>query len=47
MIQGRCLKCRKQVEIVNPQNVVMKNQMKAITGTCPVCGTRVFRIVGK
>jgi Domain of unknown function (DUF5679) len=41
-----CVKCKAQREIVNPQNVVMKNNKKAITGTCPVCGTKLFRIGG-
>ena len=47
MAEARCMKCKKQVEIRNPQNVVMKNGMKAVKGTCPHCGTKVFRIVGK
>jgi len=47
MVEARCMKCKKQVEIKNPQNVVMKNVMKAVKGVCPHCGTKVFRIVGK
>jgi DNA-directed RNA polymerase subunit RPC12/RpoP len=47
MVEGRCMKCKKQVEIKNPQEVVMKNGMKAVKGTCPTCGTKVFRILGK
>jgi len=47
MVEARCMKCKKQVEIKNPQNVVMKNGMKAVKGVCPHCGTKVFRIVGK
>ena len=47
MAEGRCMKCKKSVEIKNPEDVVMKNGMKAIKGVCPVCGTKVFRIVGK
>ncbi len=47
MAEGRCMKCQKQVEIKNPQEVIMKNKMKAIKGSCPVCGTKVFRILGK
>ena len=47
MAQGRCMKCKKTVEIKNGQEIVMKNGMKAIKGVCPVCGTKVFRILGK
>jgi DNA-directed RNA polymerase subunit RPC12/RpoP len=47
MPEGRCMKCKKQVEIKDPEEVVMKNGMKAVKGTCPDCGTKVFRILGK
>ncbi len=47
MAQGRCMKCKKQVEIKNGKEVVLKNGMKAIKGECPTCGTKVFRILGK
>ena len=45
--EGRCLKCRVQVEISEPKNVVMKNGLSAIKGVCGKCGTKVFRILGK
>lgn len=44
---GRCMKCKKQVKIKDPKETVMKNGMKACKGTCPACGTKVFRILGK
>ncbi|MFH1958598.1 MAG: DUF5679 domain-containing protein [bacterium] len=47
MAQGRCMKCKEQVEIKNGKEVVMKNGMKAMKGECPACGTKVFRILGK
>ena len=47
IVEARCMKDKKQVEIKNPQNVTMKNGMQAIKGVCPHCGTKVFRIVGK
>jgi hypothetical protein len=43
-VTGYCLKDKKQVEIKNPQNITMKNGKPAITGTCPVCGTKIFKI---
>lgn len=47
MVEGRCMKCRKQVEIKDPEEVEMKNGMLATKGVCPECGTKVFRIMGK
>ncbi len=47
MPQARCMKCRKQVEIKDPEEVVLKNNLKAIKGVCPHCGTKVSRILGK
>ena len=47
MVEGRCMKCRKQVEIKDAEEVTMKNGMMAMKGVCPVCGTKVFRIMGK
>jgi len=47
MAEGRCMKCKAQVEIKNPEDAVMKNGMKAVKGVCPTCGTKVFRILGK
>jgi DNA-directed RNA polymerase subunit RPC12/RpoP len=47
MVEGRCMKCRKQVEIKDGKEVTMKNGMLAMKGTCGACGTKVFRILGK
>jgi len=44
MPTGYCVKERKKVEIVGPQQVTMKNGRPAIQGTCPDCGTKIFRI---
>jgi DNA-directed RNA polymerase subunit RPC12/RpoP len=44
MATGYCLKCKKQVDIVNPQAITMKNGKPATTGTCPTCGTKIFKI---
>jgi len=37
-----CVKCKKKVEIKDPKEVTMKNGRKAMSGTCPKCGTKVF-----
>jgi predicted RNA-binding Zn-ribbon protein involved in translation (DUF1610 family) len=38
------MKCRKKVEMRNPKAVTLKNGRPATQGTCPNCGTKVFRI---
>lgn len=47
MVKGRCMRCKKQVEIKNGKEIVMKNKMRAMKGVCPKCDTKVFRILGK
>lgn len=42
--EAYCVKCRAKREIKNPQEVTMKNGRPAMKGTCPVCGTAIFRI---
>ena len=39
-----CVKCRKTVEISGPAKVTLKNGRQATKGTCPECGTKVFRL---
>ena len=41
-----CVKCKAKKEIKDPQEVTMKNGMKAMKGTCPKCTTKMFRIGG-
>lgn len=40
-----CVKCRKKVDVKGAKTVTLKSGRKAITGTCPHCGTKVFRFV--
>lgn len=46
---GYCVKCKEKREISNPQEVVMKRkggkEGRALTGTCPTCGTKMYRIL--
>lgn len=44
VIKGFCVKCRKKVDIKEPTQVKLKNGKPATKGTCPDCGTKVFRI---
>ena len=43
-MQGYCVKCRTKREMINPQQITMKNGRPATQGICPVCGTKMFRI---
>ena len=44
MVQAYCVKCRKKVDVKDPKQVKLKNGRDAVQGTCPKCGTKVFRI---
>jgi|TARA_B100001971_G_scaffold28937_1_gene23268 hypothetical protein len=43
-MEAYCVKCRSKREIKNPEKITMKNGKPATQGTCPSCGTKVFRI---
>jgi len=51
MATGYCVKCKKKQEISGAREVPMKGKggvkRRALTGTCPKCGTKMFRILGK
>ena len=44
MVQGYCVKCKEKQEMSDQVHITMKNGKPATQGTCPVCGTRMFRI---
>jgi RNase P subunit RPR2 len=44
MAQAYCVKCKKKVQISGAKQVTLKNKRPAVSGTCPSCGTKVFRI---
>ena len=43
-MEAYCVKCRSKREIKNPEKITMKIGKPATQGTCPSCGTKVFRI---
>ena len=45
-VQAYCMKCKTQREMRNPTQVTMKNGRPATQGTCPTCGTKMFKIGG-
>lgn len=46
-MEGYCVKCKKKQEIQGAKEVTLKNGKKAIKGSCPTCGTGMFKITGK
>ncbi len=44
--EAYCVKCRTKREFEGAE-VTLKNGRRAAQGTCPVCGTKVLRILGK
>ena len=46
-MEAYCVKCKKQREMKNTTEVTLKNGRKAVTGTCAVCGTKMFKFVKK
>ncbi len=47
MAEGYCVKCKEKQEMKDPEEVIMKNNMKAMKGICGKCGTKIFKIMGK
>ena len=46
-MEGRCMRCRQNREMKDEKEVTMKNGMLAMSGICTVCGTKMFKILGK
>jgi len=44
IMQAYCMKCRTKKEMKEPKVITMKNGRPATQGTCPTCGTKMFRI---
>jgi RNase P subunit RPR2 len=42
--EGYCVKCKAKREMKNPVAITMKNGRPATQGTCPSCGTKMFKI---
>jgi Zn finger protein HypA/HybF involved in hydrogenase expression len=51
MVEAYCVKCKAKKEMANANEVTMKGkgnvERRAMKGTCPTCGTTMFRILGK
>ncbi|MEN6393827.1 MAG: DNA topoisomerase, partial [Anaerolineaceae bacterium] len=44
IVEAYCVKCKTKREIQDPQPIFMQSGAPATRGTCPVCGTRLFRM---
>ena len=44
-MEAYCMKCKKQVEVKDPQETVTKNGRPLVKGTCSVCGTKVNKFL--
>jgi hypothetical protein len=43
--EGYCVKCKAKRMIANVKQVTMANGRPALKGSCPVCGTGMFKIL--
>lgn len=43
-VNAYCVKCKDKRDMKNEENVTMKNGKPATKGTCPVCGTGMYKI---
>jgi hypothetical protein len=44
--QAYCVKCKSKRDMNDEKQVTMKNGRQATSGTCIVCGTKMFKIGG-
>ncbi len=47
MTEAYCVKCKAKQEMKDEKEVKMKNGRDALKGTCPKCGSGMFKIGGK
>jgi ssDNA-binding Zn-finger/Zn-ribbon topoisomerase 1 len=46
-VEGYCVKCRAKRMMEGAKEVTMKNGRLAAKGTCPKCGTGMFKFLPK
>ncbi len=44
MVEGYCMKCRTKRVMKDAKAGKMKNGRDCVKGTCPECGTKMFKI---
>ena len=43
-VNAFCMRCKEKRDMKEPEQIEMKNGRPATQGTCPVCGTKMFKI---
>lgn len=46
-MEAYCVKCKAKKEMKDAKELTMKNGLKAVKGKCPVCGSGMYKILGK
>ena len=46
-VKAYCMKCRAERTVKDAQIITTKNGRTAAQGTCPVCGTKMFKFLPK
>jgi hypothetical protein len=46
-VKAYCMKCKTERVVKDAQVVTTKNGRRAAQGTCPVCGTKIFKFLPK
>jgi len=46
-VKAYCMKCKTARVVKDPQVVTTKNGRRAAQGTCPTCGTKMFKFLPK
>jgi len=44
---ARCLKCKENITVQDPEQTEVRPGVNAVRGTCPQCKGKVYRITGK
>ena len=43
-VTGYCMKCKAKRPMESAKEITMKNGRPAISGSCPICKTKMFKI---
>ena len=46
-VKAYCMKCKTERMVKDPHVVTTKNGRRAAQGTCPICGTKMFKFLPK
>jgi hypothetical protein len=46
-IEAYCVKCRQRRVIEGAKKITTQRGRRAMEGTCPICGTKIFRFIAR